>query len=124
MAVAASSYLMARWDRRLVLYLAGMVVSLVLFFIALTGEALHWWGDFGLWLGGASFVATLLLGLAAASRFQVRELGGKLDDVTGGVHDVKADTGSMRSDLAAMKEQGQEMLHLLRQIRDRLPGSH
>jgi hypothetical protein len=142
--------LVARFDRRLWLYIAGAALGVLLYILAVLGEfVFHWWNDFGLFLALGGIVLTLALGITASSRFQVQEIGGAVREVRevalrieGGTlairqdtsaikgdtsaikadtSAIKGDTSAIKADTAAIKADTSEMKQLLREIRDRLP---
>lgn len=127
--------LVAEYDRRLMLYMALSAMGIVVMIIAALGEFIfHWWNHLGLWLAVGGLGATLLFGIIAASRFQVRELGNEIRAVGRGVKEVQRNTAAIpdiqRNTAAIPRIEGSsqrieantsETVVLLREIRDRLP---
>lgn len=118
MANAQPRIIVAVLDRRLLLYMAGAAMGIVLYIVAVLGEfVFHWWNDVGLFLAVGSLFLTIVLGLIAASRFQVDHLGREIRAVGAGVGRVEASTQRIEANTAGLPR----MEVLLREIRDRLP---
>lgn len=134
---------MADWDRRLAFYIAMSLLGVALFVVAALGEfVFRWWNELGLWLALGAVGLAVVFGLLAASKLQVRELGGEIRAVGTGVGRVEASTqriegtahrieasterveaNTQRIEASTERIGGHtaEAVILLREIRDRLP---
>lgn len=131
MAHAEPRMLVATFDLRLKLYILGAAMGVAMVVVAAIGELLGWWNDLGIVLGLLGVAVTLAVGLPAASRFQVREVGGELQGVAGGVDRLQrtsdridANTQHIQGNTEAIpgiKADTSQTVALLREIRDRLP---
>lgn len=129
MAAAAKYEAMDPTERALFVAKVMAALGLTGIALALLGEYLGWWSDFGEALGVTSIIATGIAGavavLVTASRGQVGEVGEKVEVVGDKVETVgeKVDNVGANVDAAhhdIVRRQDQQT-DLLRQIRDRLP---
>lgn len=128
MAIVQPRMIVATFDLRLKLYIAGALVGVAMVIVAAVGGILGWWNDLGLAIGFLGLMATVGLGLLASSRFQVREIGAEVRGVARGVdrlqrssERIEANTQHIQGNTEGIKADTSQTVSLLREIRDRLP---